>query len=167
MNSVKIPGGFRGNPGFSGNLGVWGAFGRFGASKGFCANSNYPDPPFFLAFFDFFFFFFFVFRFSLLFCAFFLSFPRILGVPRREKPLLFWGKKNPCLFSPKKSKDWRVRVAFIAAFEDQVWAERSRLSRSPACQREEHHQLPRQHANDLRRSPTSANPKAKGFRVVN
>ena len=35
---------------------------------------------------------FFVFRLSLLFCAFFLSFPRILGVPRREKPLLFWGK---------------------------------------------------------------------------
>ena len=24
--------------------------------------------------------------------AFFLPFPRILGVPRREKPLLFWGK---------------------------------------------------------------------------
>ena len=42
---------------------------------------------------------FFVFRFSLLFCAFFLSFPRILGVPRREKPLLF-GEK-PLLF-PKK-----------------------------------------------------------------
>ena len=35
---------------------------------------------------------FFVFRFSLLFLAFFLPFPRMLGVPRREKPLLFWGK---------------------------------------------------------------------------
>ena len=35
----------------------------------------------------------------MLFCAFFLSFPRILGVPRREKPLAFWGK--PLLF-PKK-----------------------------------------------------------------
>ena len=35
---------------------------------------------------------FFVFRFSLLFCAFFLPFPRILGVPRGGKPLLFWGK---------------------------------------------------------------------------
>ena len=32
-----------------------------------------------------------VFRFPLLFCAFFLPFPRILGVPRREKPLLFFG----------------------------------------------------------------------------
>ena len=50
---------------------------------------NYPDPPI-LAFFDFLAFF--VFRFSLLFCAFFLPFPRILGVPRREKPLLFSGK---------------------------------------------------------------------------
>ena len=48
-----------------------------------------PDPPI-LAFFDFLASF--VFRFPLLFCAFFLSFPRILGVPRREKPLLFWGK---------------------------------------------------------------------------
>ena len=48
-----------------------------------------PDPPI-LAFFDFFAFF--VFRFSLLFLAFCLPFPRILGVPRREKPLLFWGK---------------------------------------------------------------------------
>ena len=55
-----------------------------GKSQPYC-----PDPPI-LAFFDFLAFF--VFRFSLLFCAFFLSFPRILGVPRREKPLLFWGK---------------------------------------------------------------------------
>ena len=57
---------------------------RFGLSL-----SPYPDPPI-LAFFDFLAFF--VFRFSLLFCAFFLSFPRILGVPRREKTLAFWGK---------------------------------------------------------------------------
>ena len=49
----------------------------------------------------------FVFRFSLLFLAFFLPFPRILGVPRREKPLLFLGK-NPCFF--QKSKVWRVRA---------------------------------------------------------
>ena len=35
------------------------------------------------------------------FFAFFLPFPRILGVPRREKTLLFWGK-NPCFFFPKK-----------------------------------------------------------------
>ena len=37
--------------------------------------------------------FFFVFRFSLLFLAFFLPFPRILEVPRR--------KKNPCFFLEK------------------------------------------------------------------
>ena len=48
-----------------------------------------PDPPI-LAFFDFLAFF--VFRFSLLSLAVFLPFPRISGVPRREKPLLFWGK---------------------------------------------------------------------------
>ena len=57
---------------------------------------NNPDPPI-LAFFDFLAFFFF--RFSLLFLAFFLPFPRILGVPRREKPLLFLGE-NPA-FSKK------------------------------------------------------------------
>ena len=64
--------------------------------------ANFPDPPI-LAFFNFLAFF--VFRFSLLFCAFFLSFLRILGVPRREKPLAFLGI-NPCFF--QKSKDWRV-----------------------------------------------------------
>ena len=58
----------------------------------------YPDPPI-LAFFDFLAFF--VFRFSLLFCAFFLSFPRIVGVPRREKKPCFFGGKKPLLF-PKK-----------------------------------------------------------------
>ena len=41
MNSVGIPGGFRGNAGFSRNFGVWGGFGRFGDSKGFCANSQF------------------------------------------------------------------------------------------------------------------------------
>ena len=56
-----------------------------------------PDPPI-LAFFDFLAFF--VFRFPLLFCAFFLSFPRILGVPRREEPLHFLG--FPWLFFPKR-----------------------------------------------------------------
>ena len=55
-----------------------------------------PDPPN-LAFFDFLAFF--VFRFPLLSCAFFLSFPRILGVPQREKPLLFSG--FPLLFFKK------------------------------------------------------------------
>ena len=35
MNSVEIPGGFRGNAGFSGNFGVWGGFGRFGGQKAF------------------------------------------------------------------------------------------------------------------------------------
>ena len=69
-----------------------------------------PDPPI-LAFFDFLAFF--VFRFSLPFCAFFLSFPRILGVPRREKPLLFRGK-TPCFF--QKSKDWRVRGGSSAPY---------------------------------------------------
>ena len=64
----------------------------------------FPDPPI-LAFFDFLAFF--VFRFSLLFLALFLPVPRILGVPRREKPLLFLGK-NPCFF--QKSKGWRVRA---------------------------------------------------------
>ena len=40
MNSVGIPGGFRGDAGFLGKFGVWGGFGRFGASKGFCANNQ-------------------------------------------------------------------------------------------------------------------------------
>ena len=40
MNSVGIPGGFRGNAGFSGNLGFGVVSGRFGGSKGFCANSQ-------------------------------------------------------------------------------------------------------------------------------
>ena len=75
-----------------------------------CGNSNSrPDPPI-LAFFDFLAFF--VFRFSLLFCAFFLSFPRILGVPRKEKPLLL-GEKH--LLFPQKSKGWRVRAEKFAA----------------------------------------------------
>ena len=54
-----------------------------------------PDPPT-LAFWDFLAFF--VFRFPLLFWPFFFSFPRILGVPRREKPLFFSGFP---LLSPK------------------------------------------------------------------
>ena len=41
VNSVGIPGGFRGNAGFSGKFGVWGGFRRFGASKGFCASSQH------------------------------------------------------------------------------------------------------------------------------
>ena len=61
-----------------------------------CRASRWIKPPI-LAFFDFLAFF--VFRFSLLFLAFFLPFPRILGVPRREKPCVF-GEK-PCFF-PKK-----------------------------------------------------------------
>ena len=68
--------------------------------------TGYPDPPI-LAFFDFLAFF--VFRIPLLFCAFFLPFPRLLGVPRREKPLLFFFFRIfPCFF--QKSKGWRVRV---------------------------------------------------------
>ena len=50
---------------------------------------------------------FFVFRFSLLFLSVF-PFPRILGVPRREKPLLFFGGS---LAFFQKSKGWRVREA--------------------------------------------------------
>ena len=67
---------------------------------------NYPDPRRLqsLLFFDFLAFF--VFRCPLLFGAFVLSFPEILGVPRREKPLLFPG--FPLLL--QKSKGWRVRV---------------------------------------------------------
>ena len=34
MNSVRIPGGFRGNTGFSGKFGVWGGFRRLGGSNG-------------------------------------------------------------------------------------------------------------------------------------
>ena len=45
MNSVGIPGGFRGNAGFSRKLGVWGGFGWFGGSKGFCANSPHAPHP--------------------------------------------------------------------------------------------------------------------------
>ena len=48
-----------------------------------------------------------VLRFSSLFLSVFLSFPRILGVPQREKPLLFF-RGFPCFF--QKSKGWRVRV---------------------------------------------------------
>ena len=50
---------------------------------------------------------FFLFRLSLFCCAFFLSFPRILGVPQREKPLLFGG--FPLLFPNKQGsegQDW-------------------------------------------------------------
>ena len=83
-----------------------------------------PDPPILVFFF---------FRFPCLFRfpiflaflgPFFVSFPRILGVPRREKPLLFGGfpffprREKPLLFfgvflffsREKKSKGWRVRV---------------------------------------------------------
>ena len=45
MNSMGIPGGFRGNAGFSGKFGVWSGFGRFGVSKGFRANSQSQMPP--------------------------------------------------------------------------------------------------------------------------
>ena len=74
-----------------------------------------PDPPI-LAFLDFLAFL--VFRFSLLFLAFFLPFPRILGVPRREKPLLFWGK-NPCVF--QKSKGRRVREDTFLTLRGHSW----------------------------------------------
>ena len=60
-----------------------------------------PDPPI-LAFLDFLASFF-CFPIFLAFLAFFLPFPRILGVPRREKPLLLWGKKT-LVFFPKKAR---------------------------------------------------------------
>ena len=44
MNSVGIPGAFRGDARFSGKFGVWGGFGRFGASKGFRKNLPRPAP---------------------------------------------------------------------------------------------------------------------------
>ena len=46
VNSVGIPGKFRGNARFSGEFGVWGGLGRFRASKGFCANSQSDLNPF-------------------------------------------------------------------------------------------------------------------------
>ena len=58
-----------------------------------------PDPPI-LAFFDFLVFF--VLRFSLLFCAFLLSFPRISGVRQSGKSLLFSG--DACFFAKKAGK---------------------------------------------------------------
>ena len=45
------------------------------------------------------------------FLAFFLSFPRILGVPRREKPLLFLGK-NPCFFQKKQGLEGQGTMGF-------------------------------------------------------
>ena len=46
MNSMGIPGGFRGNAGFSGKIWRWGGFERFGASKGFCGNNQCCEAPF-------------------------------------------------------------------------------------------------------------------------
>ena len=63
------------------------------------SKKKHPDPPT-LAFFDFLAFF--VFRLSLLFWGIFLSFPRILGVPRREEPLAFLGESPCAFFFPKK-----------------------------------------------------------------
>ena len=77
----------------------------------FCGNlQNIPDPPT-LAFFDFLAFFLFS-----CFEAFFLCFPRILGVPRQEKPLLF--SRFPLFLSKQQGKGgsgfWRFlpKVAF-------------------------------------------------------
>ena len=78
---------FRGN---SGSRGLPPALRVSLAGRGILKNcsSNNPDPPT-LVFFDFLAFF--VFRFPLAFLGVFLSFPRILGVLRREKLLLFCG----------------------------------------------------------------------------
>ena len=70
-----------------------------------------PKLPFYppiLAFFVFLAFF--VLRFSLLFCAFLLSFPRISRVLQGGKSSLFSG--HPRFFFCQKSRDWRVRVPF-------------------------------------------------------
>ena len=69
---------------------------RYGSSKTTAMAKQYPDPPI-LAFFVFLAFF--VLWFSLLFCAFLLSFPRILRVWQRGKSLLFSGV--PRFFSKK------------------------------------------------------------------
>ena len=71
--------------------------------------SKNPDPPILVFLISLLFV---VFRFSLVFCVgfFLLSFPRILGVPRREKPLAFFGA-SLVFFFLKKSKVWRVREA--------------------------------------------------------
>ena len=61
---------------------------------------------------------FFVFRFSLLFLAFFLPFPRILGVPRRDKPLLFWGK-TPA-FSKKALKTFSALINYWGFFSSLI-----------------------------------------------
>ena len=58
----------------------------------------FPDPPI-LAFFDFLAFFPIFLAFFFCVCVCFPSFPRILGVPRREKPLFFSG--FPVLFFKK------------------------------------------------------------------
>ena len=80
-----------------------------------------PDPPI-PAFFDFLAFF--VFRFSLLFLAFFLPFPRILGVAQREKPLHFWEKKT-LAFSKKARVGGSGSIAKKKPYHDQgdslVW----------------------------------------------
>ena len=72
---------------------------------------KYPDPPI-LAIFDFLAFS--VFRFPLLFWAFFLSFPRLLGVPRREKPLFLLGEK-PLLFPKKQGLEGQGCSKFATA----------------------------------------------------
>ena len=64
-----------------------------------------------LLFFDFLAFFFF--RFSLLFLAFLLPFPRILGVPRRVKPLLLWGRTLAFF--------WRIRIPFAQMITGRIF----------------------------------------------
>ena len=66
-----------------------------------------PDPPI-LAFFSISLLFFPI---SLAFCAFFFSFPRILGFPRREKPLLFGG--FPLLSSKKQGLEGQGRMIIL------------------------------------------------------
>ena len=60
---------------------------------------------------------FFAFRVPLLFLCVFPFFPRILGVPRREKPLLSFGVS---LAFVEKSKGWRVRASRSVSLEPEM-----------------------------------------------
>ena len=104
----------QGSRGFGAPQGPWNSISRF-------SNSGSRTPPLRrpLEF---------VFRFSLLLGVFFLDLPRILGVPRREQPLLFFG--DSLFFFLQNSKDWRVRV-FNGAGKKGGLSEAPKRSRFP------------------------------------
>ena len=80
----------------------------------------HPDPPI-LAFLDFLAFF--VFRFPLLFCAFSLSFPRILWVPWVKKPSFFRG--FPCFFSKRQGLEGQGSAHSVATLGGRMAGRRS------------------------------------------